>query len=95
MFRSRSTEAERQFGSLMMVLIALPKLMFGHTVSHGATAMLVWGTMGLVLTRRQYLIPRAIVRRPHEPRLQRWRNTVLLRLGKLPIGHGARVIGLR
>jgi hypothetical protein len=55
------TYLERQVVALALVLVALPRLMLGHTINHGATAMLVWGLIGLLLTRPPPRIPRAIV----------------------------------
>jgi len=65
---------ERRLVYATMLLVALPRVMLGHSPNHGATAIVAWALVGLTLTRRPPIIPTAIVARRPAPRAHRYRG---------------------
>lgn len=83
-------EAERRFLTyVLMMTIVLPRVLLHGTLSDGATILIVWSALGILLTRPSSRIPRAIVWDPRDTRQRRCR-TILERLGRAPFGYGVR-----
>jgi len=63
----RHAQVERRVVSAMQVLIVLPWLWFGD-LGHGLAATLLWLAMGILWSRPEQLVPRAITARKRGPR---------------------------
>jgi hypothetical protein len=58
----RHAQVEQRVVSAMQVIIVLPWLWFGD-VGHGIAATLLWVAMGILWSRPEQIVPRAIASR--------------------------------